>query len=264
MRRRPSLIVVIGLLLSLLACGQPVEQVQRAALEPTATALPPTATATATATAVPIPTVTPLPPTPTATAPATATATPRPPTATPRPPAPTVAPTRAPTATTRAQPPTPFGTRPSGWKTYTGTVLPFTLYYPPNWSVDESKLSDGYVIFLQPGEYRAVLVGTTGVRTNASADQLRDEYFNEVLADCTKKGIDVTRDNTFSNIVFKSVGATCNQPNDPDLYYFYIGLGLANNVPWRFRFYSLYEEYNQNVEDYFFPIISSLNIYANP
>jgi hypothetical protein len=109
-----------------------------------------------------------------------------------------------------------------------------------------------------------VLIGTTGKRTTASADQLRDEYFNEVLSECTKKGIDVTRDNTASNMVFKSVGATCNKANDPTLYYFYIGLGLRDQVPWRFRFYSTYSEYDQNTKDYFVPMISSLNIYGNP
>ena len=130
--------------------------------------------------------------------------------------------------------------------------------------IDDSNLANGYIVFVAPQGYRGVLIGSTGQRTTASADQLRDEYFNEVLAECVKKGIDITRDNTFSNIVFKSVGATCNKANDRDLYYFYIGLGLNNSVPWRFRFYSIYSEYGQNVDDYFFPMISSLNIFGNP
>jgi hypothetical protein len=255
--------IVVGLLLSLIACGQPEAQVQHEAIEPSATPIPPTATATATATA--IPTATPLPP----------TATPIPPTATPRPPTATLVPPtatpRPPTATTRPQPtatravaPTPLGAKPSGWKTYTSTSLPFTIYYPPDWGVDESKLSSGYVIFVAQKGYRGVLVGTTGQRTTASADELRDAYFNEVLAECVKKGIDITRDNNISGMVFKSVGATCNEANDPNLYYYYVGLGLNNNVPWRFRFYSLYSEYDSNVADYFFPMISSLNIFGNP
>lgn len=248
-------LVLIGTL-ALLGCGQPPEGIGRTSLEPTstpvpptATPIPPTATATATATLPPPPTATPIPPTATTAAPPTAT--PRPPTATA---------TRPPAVT-----PTPLGTRPAGWKVYPGTPqAPFTIYYPPNWTVDESNLSNGYVLFVDPSVYRAVLVGNTGAPTNRTADELRDQYFNEVLRDCTKKGVDVTRDNTISGLTFKSVGATCNLANDARLYYYYIGLGLYKNVPWRFRFYSIYADYGKNVDDYFLPMISSLNIYGNP
>ncbi len=257
--RRILASTVLFITLLLLGCGQPTEGVGRTSVEPTqtpvppmVTPLPPTATAIPTVTPAPLPTATPRPPTATATLrPSTVTA--------------TVAP-RSSTAPTAPPQGRPIGAAPQGWKTYLGTKqLPFAIYYPPTWQVDESTISKGYVIFNDPNnDYRAVLIGTTGARTTATADQLRDQYFNEVLQSCVNKGVDVTRDNTVSGLTFKSVGATCNFANDQRLYYNYIGLGLNNNVPWRFRFYSIFGDYSKNLDDYFYPMIASLNIYANP
>lgn len=258
--RRMLTAFVLVVTLFLLGCGQPTQGISQTSVEPTQTLVPPTATPVPpTATSVPPTATATLPPPPTATLPPTATATPRIPTAT------ATATPRTPTPTTPAQPPRPLGAAPQGWKTYLGNKqAPFAIYYPPTWQVDESNLSNGYVVFNDPSVYRAVLVGTTGARTNLTADQLRDQYFNEVLQSCVNKGIDITRDNAVSGLTFKSVGATCNQANDTRLFYSYIGLGLNNNVPWRFRFYSIYGDYGKNAEDYFVPMISSLNIYANP
>jgi hypothetical protein len=137
--------------------------------------------------------------------------------------------------------------------------------------VDESHLVDGQVYFRHPSNVAIwVLIATTGQRTTRTADELRDEYYNEQFANCRAKAIDITRDNEFSGVTFKSVGATCDLADG--LYYSYIGLGLKSGVPWRFRLNSPYGSYSRNscrcdagnVELYFSPMLATLNIYANP
>src|SRR3712207_8432765 len=167
--------------------------------------------------------------------------------------------------------PQPATAPPAGWRVYTGTRVPFVIAYPPDWSVDESSIADGLVYFRHPtDEATWVLVATTGQRTQRTADELRDAYYNEQFADCRARAIDITRDNEFSSINFKSLGTTCDL--DDGLYYSYIGLGLNNGVPWRFRLNSPYAQYSANscrcpegnVERYFVDMLDTLNIYANP
>ena len=109
-----------------------------------------------------------------------------------------------------------------------------------------------------------VLIATTGIRDpNANVDVLRDQYFKEQIKDGhPEAAIDIDRQNKFSGITFASLGATFNESSQ--LCYAYIGLGLNNQVPWRFRLNSIYGDYDDNLEAYFNDMISSLNIYANP
>jgi hypothetical protein len=107
------------------------------------------------------------------------------------------------------------------------------------------------------------MVATTGVRDpNANIDVLRDQYFRDQFEDYPEAAIDITRNNRFSGITFASLGVTFNE--DTDLCYAYIGLGLNNQVPWRFRLNSIYADYDQHLSDYFEGMINSMNIYANP
>jgi hypothetical protein len=163
-----------------------------------------------------------------------------------------------------------MGTKPSGWKTYSGSPnAPFAMYYPPNWTVDDSDAKNGRVYFYGPGVTEPVanelwvLVATTGIRDpQGNIDVLRDQYFHDQFEDYPEAAIDITRNNKFSNITFASLGVTFNEGKD--LCYAYIGLGLNNQVPWRFRLNSVYADYDQNLDDYFNDMINSLNIYANP
>lgn len=167
--------------------------------------------------------------------------------------------------------PQPIGAAPSGWQTYRGNArVPFAIYFPPDWTVDESRAHEGRIYFYGPGVREPfedslwVLIATTGkVEQNANIDALREQYFNnEVKTSHPEAGVDVTRANEFSGLTFASIGATFN--SNAQLCYAYIGLGLRSQVPWRFRLNSLYSDYNQQLETVFAPMIGSLQIYANP
>lgn len=201
---------------------------------------------------------------PTATPPPTATVLPTATTALPTPTTARAAAPNAPTPTARATTaPTVNGSVPAGWKVYDGGAkVPFVVAYPANWLIDTSQ--SGRVYFTSPENAATYfLVGTTGVKSTKTIDELRDEYFNEQFTNCKAKAVDVDRYNKFSNITFASVGTTCDW-TDGKLYYSYIGLGLSNQVPWRFRLNSLYGDYDASVADYFKPMLESLNIYGNP
>ncbi len=195
-------------------------------------------------------------------------------TATPRPSAaPSVPPTPRPSAAPSGGPTTgvPTGAAPAGWNTYSGNAkVPFAMFYPPGWTVDDSRASEGRVYFYGPGVDQPydnglwVLIATTGVRDPAgNIDVLRDRYYNEdIKKDHPEAGQDVTRNNTFSGITFASLGTTFNSKQE--LCYAYIGLGLNQQVPWRFRLNSVYSDYDGNLDDFFSKMISSMKISRNP
>lgn len=144
------------------------------------------------------------------------------------------------------------------------------MYYPSDWTVDESRASEGRIYFYAPGVDKPysnglwVLVATSGERTtNGNIDVLRDQYFqNDIKSSNPEAGINVTRNNQFSGITFASLGTNFN--GGSDLCYAYIGLGLNKDVPWRFRLNSIDADYDDNLSTYFSEMIGSLNIYANP
>lgn len=179
----------------------------------------------------------------------------------------------APGGTARAPGGTPSasGAIPAGWQIYGGTVrVPFTIAYPPDWTVDDSRANQGRVYIYGPGVTQPyedalwILIGTTGqAEPDANIDVLRDQYFaTEIKDPHPEAGIDVTRRNTFSGLTFASLGATFN--SNGQLCYAYIGLAVRDQVPWRFRLNSPYADYTANLEGTFAPMIGSLNIYANP
>jgi hypothetical protein len=204
-------------------------------------------------------------------------ATARPSTAPSTSPRPSTAPSAGPSAGPSSRPSTspsgqlPLGNAPAGWKSYRGNAkVPFSMYYPPDWTVDESRAGEGRVYFYAPGVDKAyddgtwVLIATTGVANpSGNVDVLRDQYFNnEIKKDHPEAGINITRNNQFSNITFASLGTNFNSNND--LCFAYIGLGLNKGVPWRFRLNSLDDDYDANLATYFNDMIGSLNIYGNP
>jgi hypothetical protein len=194
----------------------------------------------------------------------------RPPTATTAPsPSPTTTATQRPTATPTTPPvvsKTPRGTLPAaGWKTYTGHAkVPFAIYYPPDWTIDTQSSADGIIYVRPPGEGATwMLIATTGVpATDGNIDVLRDQYYNNTLGECNEKAIDRTNYTEYSSITFAGLGATCE--TDSGLNYARIGLGLNNQVPWRYRLNAPYGEYSDTLDNYFQPMLNSLNIYQNP
>jgi len=165
----------------------------------------------------------------------------------------------------------PLGNLPAGWQTYGGnTRVPFAIAYPPGWTVDDSRASEGRVYFYGPGVSEPfedalwVLIATTGrAEPTANIDLLRDRYFAAELKEShPEAGVDVTRANQFSGLTFASLGATFDV--NYQLCYAYIGLGLRGQVPWRFRLNSRYGDYSRNLDNTFGPMIASLNIYNNP
>jgi len=179
----------------------------------------------------------------------------------------------APAATARPSTATPTsgGALPAGWQTYNGGArVPFTIAYPPDWTVDDSRATQGRVYIYGPGVTQPyedalwILIATTGsVAADTNIDVLRDQYFaTEIKDPHPEAGIDVTRRNEFSGLPFASLGTTFNSGDT--LCYAYIGLAVRDGVPWRFRLNSLYADYSANLESTFAPMVGSLNIYGNP
>jgi serine/threonine protein kinase len=104
---------------------------------------------------------------------------------------PTLAPTSTPqpTATPVAVGPAPRGTQPAGWKTYIGTTdAPFALYYPGDWTIDDSSLeSDGLVRFISPDRKALMIVQFLGPisTANANIDVLRNNDKQYLLKSCS-------------------------------------------------------------------------------
>lgn len=179
----------------------------------------------------------------------------------------------APAATARPGTATPAsaGAIPANWQTYNGGArVPFTIAYPPDWTVDDSRATQGRVYIYGPGVTQPyedalwILIATTGsVAADTNIDVLRDQYFTTEIKDPhPEAGIDVTRRNEFSGLPFASLGTTFNSGDT--LCYAYIGLAVRDGVPWRFRLNSRYADYSANLEGIFAPMIGSLNIYGNP
>jgi hypothetical protein len=163
------------------------------------------------------------------------------------------------------------GAIPAGWQTYKGGArVPFTIAYPPDWTVDDSRATQGRVYIYGPGVTQPyedglwLLIATTGNAVpGANIDVLRDQYFaTEIKDPHPEAGIDVTRRNEFSGLPFASLGTTFNAGKT--LCYAYIGLAVRDGVPWRFRLNSPYADYTANLESAFAPMVGSLHIYGNP
>ncbi len=266
-----AVLSVLGVSLLLVACGgnslavpSPTEI---ATVAPTATTASPTVAPTETA-----------PPT---AAPTSAPATPTmiPPTAT-RPPATTTS-----VAATVARPQTtgtgttgtasaqgsatvgsrePRGTIPQGWSVYRGTRLPFAIAYPPDWSVDASGIDNGRIVFRSPGNAGIeTTISTTGkADPTANVDTLREQDNKAQAQTCRQSGISFTRYSVLSGITFATVGANCDMATG--LSFYLIGVGLKEQVPWRFRVTAPKDLYTQSIQSIVDPMFGSLNIYANP
>ncbi|MDQ6601369.1 MAG: hypothetical protein M3176_17775 [Chloroflexota bacterium] len=260
-KRAALFVLVEGVLL--VACGGNSLAVPSptaiATVAPTATTAPPTA-APATATTI----------APTATNPPTAT---RPPATATSAPAATARTQTAGTGTTgtasaqgsaTAVSREPRGAIPAGWSVYRGTRLPFAIAYPPDWSVDASGIESGRIVFRSPGN--AVIettISTTGkADPTANIDVLREQDNKAQAQTCRQSGISFTRYNAYSGLTFATVGANCDVV--AGLSFYWIGVGLKEQVPWRFRVTAPKDLYNQSTQTIINPMMSSLNIYANP
>jgi hypothetical protein len=229
---------------------------------PTGTApLAPTATATRSAPPTTIATGGPRPSVATPTSPATpATATSA--RATPTLP---VTPATSPPATPgrgTATPPGPLGVVPAGWHIYQGP-LPFAIAYPPDWTVDESQLSNNLVYFFAPGADQSVFVviaTTAAPQASPNLDVLRDDWFQSRTRGCKQFAVEETGATMASGINFATVGATCDLPTG--LAYSYTGLGLRGTVPWIFEFDAPYDDFTAWQADVFDHMLATLNIYG--
>jgi serine/threonine protein kinase len=236
-----------------------------ASVAPTSTAAQSTPATVTSATTAPA-TATPLAPTATATVrPATATA--------------TVAATNTPVrpTNTATSPPvlrTPIGAAPSGWKTYFGTSrAPFAIYYPPNFTVDESDLTkNGSVQFKGPNSAPILSISTNTTRTTTSIDTLRDEQAKSLAQICVRSGVELTDRITLSdNVIFDDLLEVCDPPQGTQIVWL-IGAALNNGYPWYFDGLSFRKDYSKstcncpsgNLESYFVPMLNSLRIYGNP
>ena len=266
MNRRIRRFGVLLMIVALLAgCGQELANVGSletpTPLPPTATPIPPTATPAP-------PTATPAPPTAT-TVPPTATPVPLTPAPSRAPITPTTAPTVRPaiTPTTAAQ--RPRGTVPAGWRIYNGTKLPFVMAYPPDWRVDDTKV--GQVIFSAPSGNAIMTIEARSQRTTQTTDELRDTFARVAVQACVRSGTEATTQETISGISFGELVQTCDIPGQP-LLAILVGAGLNNGYPWSFTAIGTYQNFNRtickcttsNVDTFFSPMLTTLNIYGNP
>jgi hypothetical protein len=176
--------------------------------------------------------------------------------------------------------PTPLpigGAVPAGWQVYQGPArMPFTIAYPPGWKVDDSKVTevDRRVFFRSPDdpEKTYLMIGLLGLLNYSSGDgdELRNSLFRyeiDSLAGsnglCGKKEIEVTRDNRFAGLTFKSVGATCQHGSG--LHYVYAGVGVGDDpklwyAPWRFAAVAPYGNYQRDADQLYLPMLNSLTV----
>jgi hypothetical protein len=141
--------------------------------------------------------------------------------------------------------------------------LPFAIAYPPDWTVDESQLSNNLVYFFAPVADQSifVIVATTGApEGSVNLDVLRDRWFQSRTRGCTNFAIEQTGEEVLSGITFATVGATCDLP--VGLAYSYTGLGVRGTVPWIFEFNAPYDRYEEMLATAFRPMIETLNIYG--
>jgi hypothetical protein len=90
---------------------------------------------------------------------------------------------------------------------------------------------------------------------------LRDNWFTAVSAICTKAGIEGTNNQTYSNINFAQLNASCDTES-LGLLKFFIGTGLRSQVEWDFALLSVFKNWDTNNGQYFQPMLKSLNIYG--
>jgi hypothetical protein len=142
--------------------------------------------------------------------------------------------------------------------------LPFAIYYPPDWTVDASGVaSDGQVEITAPTTGVSLTMRVDTDRTNTSIDTLRDAQAKGIASVCKASGVEGTDQETYSGVIFNELIQTCDY-GTPPLFVFGIGVGLNNSYPWAFFVSSPYDDYNDNIDTYFQPMLDSLTIYANP
>jgi len=158
----------------------------------------------------------------------------------------------------------PRGAIPQGWNVYRGTRLPFAIAYPPDWSVDVSGIDNGRIVFRSPGNVgiETTISAAGKADPTANVDALREQDNKAQAQACRQSGISFTRYNVYSGITFATVGANCDVA--AGLSFYWIGVGLKEQVPWRFRVTAPKDLYNQNTQTIFNPMMNTLNIYANP
>jgi len=168
-----------------------------------------------------------------------------------------------------AQPPRPNGPVPAGWKVYTGTLdkLPFVMAYPPDWTVKEEE---GQVTFTAPSGLSTLFFQSSGIADpSANIDVLRNQYFNQTRSTlCRAAGDEGTSRQTRGGIVFAELKASCDYVNPSGgnavQFALYIGAGLREGVEWDFTMLTLYPNFNDELRNFYTPMLNSLNIFANP
>lgn len=168
----------------------------------------------------------------------------------------------------------PRGTPPRGWKTYPGTArIPFAVYYPPDWTVDESEVATkGQVKFFSPTRNPYLLIHVGTEKTTTSIDTLRDAQAKALAQSCVRSGVELTQQGTVSGVVFNELVMSCDLADQGQLSVFLLGAGLNHGYPWDITAYSPRKDFNHNtcacpagnVEAFFDPMLNSANIYSDP
>ena len=168
----------------------------------------------------------------------------------------------------------PFGTPPPGWKTYAGIPrIPFAVYYPPDWTVDESDVAaKGQVKFFSPTRNPSLWIHVNTQPTTTSIDTLRDAQAKGLADSCVRSGVELTKQGTVSGIVFNELVESCDLADQGQLSVFLLGVGLNHGYAWDITAYSPRKDFNRascgcpagNVEAFFDPMLASANIYADP
>jgi len=142
--------------------------------------------------------------------------------------------------------------------------VPFAIYYPPDWKVDESQVTAaGRVKFQSPVPAVAFTMQVNTKRTTVSIDTLRDAQAKGIADTCKASGIEGTSQETYSGVIFDELVQTCDF-GQPPLLVFGIAVGLNNGYPWTFFLSGPRDSIKRDINTYFQPMLNSLHIYADP
>lgn len=159
----------------------------------------------------------------------------------------------------------PAGAIPPGWQVYRGTAeAPFAIAYPPDWELDEAPARNGRVLFNSPTGAEIAIISSVGEPPpGVNPTLLRDRWFETWTDDlCSQTANEETGAVRASGLNFATVGGVCDA--NGATVYLLTGITLRDGVAWGFAFVSRYPRFQDNLRQYFGPMLNSLNIYDNP
>ncbi len=138
--------------------------------------------------------------------------------------------------------------------------------------MDESRLaSNGVVLFIGPNDTARFEIIVNATRTDTSIDTLRDRLAQAAVQGCARSGVERTSYETTSDVKFALLVETCDIKGGHQATYQFEA-GLRNGYLWAIQMFGDSRFFNRTAcscaagdyEQYFAPMLASLNIYGDP